>query len=214
MPTVTYTNTTITGYNTTPPPDDGTQDSSNEITWSRIKTQLTDPLNTAIASIDTNVETAIAAFVACLGVTAASPSFAANKGGVDQTQIPSGTYTKLVFPVEEYDNAGDYDASVSTWTPSEAGEYEIGGAVEIDPDSHSGVKKYILACYKNGSFHKLIGRVDIASGGLPVGWTGTTTVKVNGTTDYLEVYMRHETGSPEQIRGKEGRANIWGFRIS
>ena len=56
-----YTNVTITGYNTSPPPDDGSQTSANRVTWSTIKTKLPDPLKTAIEAIDTNVDAAFTA---------------------------------------------------------------------------------------------------------------------------------------------------------
>ena len=53
-----YTSVTVTGYNASPPPDDGTQVATNEITWAGIKTKIGDPLNTAIASVNTNIGTA------------------------------------------------------------------------------------------------------------------------------------------------------------
>lgn len=214
MPTVTYTNTTITGYNSTPPPDDGTAVAGNEITWARIKTQLTDPLNTAIASIDTNVEDAIAQLVACIGVSASSPSFAANKGGLLQSNVPSGAWTKVTYPVEEWDNAGDYDATTSVWTPSEAGEYEFAAFARLDPNTYSGTREYLLGVYKNGSLHKIVARVDLATEGQVMALGGTSVVKANGSTDYFELYLYHETGGVEEISGLEGRANLWGYRIS
>lgn len=53
-----YTTVTVSNYNSSPPSDDGSTDSTNRITWSGIKTKLTDPLNTAIASINSNIITA------------------------------------------------------------------------------------------------------------------------------------------------------------
>lgn len=54
-----YTPVSVSGYNQTEPPDDGTTGSDNQITWAGIKTNLTDPLNTAIAALDTNVTSAM-----------------------------------------------------------------------------------------------------------------------------------------------------------
>lgn len=54
-----YTSVTVSGYNASPPSDDGSTDASNKVRWSFIKTKLTDPLNTAIASINANVNTAV-----------------------------------------------------------------------------------------------------------------------------------------------------------
>jgi hypothetical protein len=47
-----WTTVTVTGYNSSPPPDDGSQVAANKVTWSGTKTKLTDPLNTAIAALD------------------------------------------------------------------------------------------------------------------------------------------------------------------
>lgn len=50
-----YTSVSITGYNSNPPDDDGSQVSTNEISWSKHKTKLADPVKTAVESINTNV---------------------------------------------------------------------------------------------------------------------------------------------------------------
>ena len=50
-----YSEVTVSGYNASPPPDDGSTGASNQVTWAAIKTKLTDPLNTAIAAVDDNV---------------------------------------------------------------------------------------------------------------------------------------------------------------
>lgn len=50
-----YTSVSVSGYNTSPPPDDGSQVAANKVTWAGIKTKLTDPLNTALSAIDASV---------------------------------------------------------------------------------------------------------------------------------------------------------------
>lgn len=54
-----YVTVPVTGYNATPPPDDGTTVDANKGKWSTIKTKLGDPLNTAIAAINTELVTAL-----------------------------------------------------------------------------------------------------------------------------------------------------------
>lgn len=54
-----YTDVTVTNYNSNPPSDDGSQVSDNEITWSKHKTKIGDPLKTALESINTNIGTAV-----------------------------------------------------------------------------------------------------------------------------------------------------------
>jgi hypothetical protein len=49
-----YSNQTISGYNTSPPPDDGSTTSNNKITWnSTIKAKLSDPVKALAESVNT-----------------------------------------------------------------------------------------------------------------------------------------------------------------
>lgn len=47
-----YTTETITGYNASPPVDDGTQSEDNKVKWSTHKDKLADPLKDQVANID------------------------------------------------------------------------------------------------------------------------------------------------------------------
>jgi hypothetical protein len=53
-----YTSQTVSGFNSAPPSDDGSTASTNKVFWSTIKTKLADPLNTAIAAINSALVTA------------------------------------------------------------------------------------------------------------------------------------------------------------
>lgn len=61
-----YSEVSIVGYNANPPEDDGTQASSNEVSWGKHKDKLGDPLKTAIESTQTNITTAVTAIEADL----------------------------------------------------------------------------------------------------------------------------------------------------
>lgn len=52
-----YGGVTVSGYNSTPPSDAGAQTDENKIKWSYHKTKIGDPLNTAIAAINTALNT-------------------------------------------------------------------------------------------------------------------------------------------------------------
>lgn len=58
--TIPYTSVAVSGYNANPPSDDGAQTSTNEITWAKHKDKLSDPVKTALESINTNLVTAFA----------------------------------------------------------------------------------------------------------------------------------------------------------
>lgn len=53
-----YSSVSVSGYNSSPPADDGSTSASNQVTWANIKTKLPDPLNTAIAAINSGLVTA------------------------------------------------------------------------------------------------------------------------------------------------------------
>ena len=52
-----YTTKTLSGYNATPPADDGTVSEANRLTWAKIKEKLTDPIKDQVAAIDTDLVT-------------------------------------------------------------------------------------------------------------------------------------------------------------
>ena len=47
-----YTTTTISGYNSSPPADDGTASEANKVKWSTTKDKLADPIKDQVANID------------------------------------------------------------------------------------------------------------------------------------------------------------------
>lgn len=53
-----YTPVSITGYNSNPPVDDGSQTEANRVKWSTIKTKITDPVKTRTDTMDTNIAAA------------------------------------------------------------------------------------------------------------------------------------------------------------
>jgi len=60
MATNPYTSVSISGYNTNPPPDDGTTGADNQLKWSKHKDKIGDPLKNLAESINSNVLSAFA----------------------------------------------------------------------------------------------------------------------------------------------------------
>lgn len=56
---VKYSTVALSAYNSSPPPDDGSQAASNLVTWSGIKTKIGDPLKTQVAAVDAAVVAAL-----------------------------------------------------------------------------------------------------------------------------------------------------------
>ena len=53
-----YTEPSISGYNATPPTDDGSNTAANEITWAKHKDKLGDPLKNYSDAINSAITTA------------------------------------------------------------------------------------------------------------------------------------------------------------
>ena len=58
-----YTSVVISGYNVSPPSDDGAQTSSNQLEWDKHKTKLGDPVRTLAEAVNTNALAAFGALV-------------------------------------------------------------------------------------------------------------------------------------------------------
>lgn len=93
-----YSQVDVASYNATPPTDDGSEAAINLISWSGIKTKLGDPINTAFASIDTNVASACgsidsdiaAAEVAITAIAADLSAFQSALYAPSGTRMPFG----------------------------------------------------------------------------------------------------------------------------
>jgi hypothetical protein len=108
------------------------------------------------------------------------PAFSAYRNA--NQAITASTWTKVQFNTEEFDTANCFDSTTNyRFTPTVAGYYQFTGQVES-----SGNQAYLYtSIYKNGTEFKR------SSTGNNVG-TGNTIsalIYMNGTTDYVELYV-------------------------
>lgn len=130
-------------------------------------------------------------------VTAGSgPSFSA-KQEIAQT-ITAGGSTKANFSTEIWDTANCYDTTNSRFTPNVAGYYQVNTKVYILPDGTSYSTDFKIALYKNGSLEKYIVET-VYSRDTSTGPGGSTLVYLNGTTDYIEIYVSHAGATSRSI---------------
>jgi len=85
-----YTSQAITGYNSSPPDDDGSQTESNRIYWSTIKSKLGDPVKTLAESINSAV---VSAFATRLGNSVSTFTTTTTFDGNDEGSIQVFTGT-------------------------------------------------------------------------------------------------------------------------
>lgn len=125
--------------------------------------------------------------------SASGPAFAAWRSG--NQSVAGSTWTKIQINTEEFDTDGCYDNSTNyRFTPTKAGIYQVNYTLK---DTGSDV---IAAIYKNGSEFKRVWEGNIAG----FGNTGGVLMSFNGSTDYVEFYYLHYSGTAD-ITGGQSR---------
>lgn len=109
---------------------------------------------------------------------AAAPAFGAVGAGTQS--IASSTWTKATLATKEFDTDTLFSTSTSRFTPNVAGYYQINGLC--------GTASTVVytAIYKNGSAFK--------SSGSAYSTALSAVMYLNGTTDYVELYV-YATGA-------------------
>lgn len=132
-----------------------------------------------------------------MGLPQTPVSFSAHKNGTKQTGITASTEIKITFPTTEYVNGACYDTTTSIFNPKIPGIYVVSAAVRLLTSAQN--IRTVLLVRKNGSNVKVsFGTLPII---LPPGVQLTSHIYMNGTTDYLEVYVKHENTDSRDIDG-------------
>mgnify|MGYP000317080484 CR=1 FL=1 len=136
-------------------------------------------------------QTALAANVAGNG-----PAFSAYKSAA-QTGIVPSTWTKIAFQTEEFDTASAFDNNTNyRFQPLVAGYYQVNWQLDVGGTSMSLV---IADIYKNGSNHKR--SCGFAATQAEAYVNGSALVYLNGSTDYIEVYLYVAAGANATVYG-------------
>lgn len=116
------------------------------------------------------------------------PAFQASANAVTSVApAGSGIGTKINFAVESLDIGGHYDSSISRYTPKAAGWYQFNAVVNNNGQNYA----YYVALIKNGA--ERFGYAYNAAAGSGTFTYGNTSgcIYMNGSTDYVEVYIQH-----------------------
>jgi len=106
------------------------------------------------------------------------PAFSAYTSGTGAT-IGTGA-TKVTFDAKEFDTNNNFASS--RFTPTVAGYYQINAQIQPNASYAGGW----IAIYKNGSLYKYGTYVNTAV--TMGGFTVSSIVNFNGSTDYVEIY--------------------------
>ena len=115
--------------------------------------------------------------------------------------ISHNTWTKIPYDTKGFDTTSDYDNATNyRYTPSVAGYYQVNaGGYIINTTGFTGT-----AIYKNGSFAKR-GSSDAPSSANSVQSINSALIYLNGSTDYLEVYVYQGSGSAKNLSGNSSQ---------
>ena len=127
-----------------------------------------------------------------------TPAFEAYTNGLQS--ITENTFVKMTMATEVYDTDNCFDNSTNyRFTPTVAGKYYVYGKAYTDPSSYNNDRSSDMYIYKNGS-QVVPTQSNIMTGGnsSSEGATATThncscVVDMNGTSDYVELYLRLNT---------------------
>ena len=130
--------------------------------------------------------------------------------GANQTAADA-TATKLNINTETYDTDGCFDTSTYRFTPTEAGKYFVYGNAEWYSTGNT-FNFGAARIYKNGSLLFSLGHNGNASGGAQEGKEPSGVVDMNGSTDYLELYVYQDTSDSSSVtmNGGDGIGNYFG----
>lgn len=105
------------------------------------------------------------------------------------TAISAATWTKVPLDIELWDTNSNYDNTTNyRFTPTVAGYYQLN--CSMGPYGSGEPSRAIIAIYKNGSLHLRLQDVQIAAAGSwPNQLSGSSLNYLNGSTDYVEVYV-------------------------
>jgi len=120
--------------------------------------------------------------------------------------VSNSTWTKITYDTEEYDTNNNFASS--RFTPTVAGYYQINARVVANGYA---TNQTILSIYKNGSESKRLNQTpnSTASSVCPM---GSALIYMNGSSDYLEIYINQSSGSSQTFLGSySAEAYFQGF---
>ena len=125
--------------------------------------------------------------------------------------IATASNVKVQFDTELFDSDGMYDHSTNyRFTPTKAGKYVVGAKIKYDNTASSRVYTMI---YKNGSEYERSEKRNDSSGTDPDP-ISNLIIDFNGSSDYVEVYARQESGGSVNTNvGNVTRMYFFAYRI-
>ena len=107
------------------------------------------------------------------------PAFSAYQNTT--TAVSASTLTKVLFNVELFDTNNNF--SSSRFTPTVEGYYQVNARAGF---SAAVLTRAVIQIYKNGA---AVNSLEDTNGAAAYSSIGSALIQMNGTTDYLEIYI-------------------------
>jgi len=120
--------------------------------------------------------------------------------------IANETTTKIVFDVESFDTNNNFASG--RFTPTVAGYYQISGATRVIA---SATGEFFITISRNGTIVYRGMNSNFASANSLVGLTVSGLLYLNGSTDYVEMFVYQATGASRNITGEPEITWMTGF---
>jgi hypothetical protein len=130
--------------------------------------------------------------------------------------ISTATDTKVQFDTERFDTAGEYDNSTNyRFTPTISGKYFVYSNLGLGAGDNDALGIANIYIYLNGALY-FEGRNDNSNNSQNQKFVSiTSTLVMNGTSDYIEIYGRVNTssGTPYFEGGSTDGSNFGAYKI-
>ena len=138
------------------------------------------------------------------GVAGTGPIFTAYGSSGAFQSIPNNTATKVAFSNILTDTNSNFSTSNYRFTPSVAGYYLFTGYIAWYPAGGLCSANF----YKNGSSY-LSGSSWVANTANGLGQATTGIIQMNGTTDYVEIWVTQTSGSALNLYGNGSNGSVF-----
>lgn len=130
------------------------------------------------------------------------PAFSAYQNSAQS--VSNATFTKLQCSTIEFNQGSYYDGVTNyRFTPLIAGYYQISGEASLAASSGT----QLITIYKNGSEFKRGQRMGSTTGALST--SVSALISLNGTTDYVEMYVWQDSGSSTTLNAGSQALNYF-----
>ena len=125
-------------------------------------------------------------------IASTGPSFSARM--TSSQTIPTSTFTKILFNVENWDTNSNYNTTLARFTPTVAGYYQFNASSFMG----SGSGRVFTLLFKNGAIAKYGSNLGTAVNG-GINTAVNAQLEANGSSDYFECMFYQESGSNQTI---------------